>query len=145
MTSLTLKDHKTIKILLVEDNMPDVVLIKEAFRESKRNVQIVVAKDGQEAMDCLRGAGHFTGCFRPDIVLLDLNIPKKSGLEVLNEIKSDFSLHEVPVIVLSGSSLDSDIRSAYDSHANFYITKPPDLEHLFMAIKYVEKIWLGLS
>jgi len=145
MTSLTLKEHKTIKVLLVEDNMPDVVLIKEAFKESKRNVQIVVAKDGQEAMDCLKGNGHFALCFRPDIILLDLNIPKKSGLEVLNEIKSDAALREVPVIVLSGSSLDEDIRKAYDSHANFYIIKPQDLEQLFMAIHYVEKTWLGVS
>jgi CheY-like chemotaxis protein len=143
MTSLTLKEHKIIKVLLVEDNLPDAVLIKEAFKESQRHIQVTVAKDGQEALDCLRGVGRFKSCFRPDIILLDLNIPKRSGLEVLTEIKSDYILHEVPVIVLSGSNLEEDIRRAYEAHANFYIIKPPDLEHLFTAIKYVEKNWLA--
>jgi len=143
MTSLTLKEHKTIKVLVVEDNVPDAVLIKEAFKESKRHIQVTVAKDGQEALDCLRGAGHFNFCLRPDIILLDLSLPKKSGLEVLTEIKSDYNLHEVPVIVMSGSNLEEDIRRAYDAHANFYIIKPPDMEHLFTAIQYVEKNWLS--
>jgi CheY-like chemotaxis protein len=145
MTSLTLKEHKPIKVLVVEDNMPDVVLIKEAFKESKRLIQITAVKDGVEAMDCLRGNGHFKACLRPDVILLDLNLPKKSGMEVLNEIKSDFNLHDVPVIVLSESSLDSDIRRAYDSHANFYIIKPAELDQLFMAMRYVEKVWLSGS
>lgn len=145
MTSLTLKEHKPIKVLVVEDNMPDVVLIKEAFRESKRHIQVTVAKDGVEAIDCLRGQGHFTSSLRPDVILLDLNLPRKSGMEVLNEIKSDFDLHDVPVIVLSESNLNSDIQRAYDSHANFYIIKPAELDQLFMAMKYVEKVWLGGS
>jgi len=143
MTSLTLKEHKPIKVLVVEDNMPDVVLIREAFKESKRLIQITAVKDGVEAMNCLRGNGHFKSSLRPDVILLDLNLPKKSGLEVLNEIKSDFNLHDVPVIVLSESNLDSDIRRAYDSHANFYIIKPAELDQLFMAMRYVEKVWLG--
>jgi CheY-like chemotaxis protein len=145
MTSLTLKDHRTIKVLLVEDNMPDVVLIKEAFKESKRIVQVTVAKNGQEAMDCLRGAGHFKSSLRPDMILLDLSISKKSGLELLSKIKSDFGLPEVPVIVLSESDSESDISSAYDSQANFYIIKSAELDELFMAMKYVEKVWLGGS
>ncbi|HXL74028.1 MAG TPA: response regulator [bacterium] len=145
MISQTLKEHMPIKVLVVEDNMPDVVLIKEAFKESKRLIQVTVAKDGVEAMDCLRGNGHFISSLRPDVILLDMNLPKKSGLEVLNEIKSDLNLHDVPVIVLSESNSDSDIARAYDSHANFYITKPAELEQLFMAMKYVEKMWLGGS
>jgi chemotaxis family two-component system response regulator Rcp1 len=145
MTSLTLKDHSPIRVLLVENNMPDVVLIKEAFKESKRTVQVTVAKDGQEAMDCLRGCGHFKSSLRPNIILLDLNISKKPGLEVLSEIKSDLNLRDVPVIVLSESNLDTDISRAYDSHANFYIIKPAEFDQLLMAMKYVEKIWFGGS
>jgi chemotaxis family two-component system response regulator Rcp1 len=145
MTSLTLKELKSIKVLVVEDNLPDVVLVKEAFKESKRLIQVTVAKDGQEAMDCLRGEGRFHARLRPDVILLDLNIPKKSGLEVLAEIKSDFNLHNVPVIVMSESDLDEDIKRAYASHANFYIIKPHDLDRLFMAIRYVEKIWFSES
>jgi len=145
MTLPTLEEYRPMKVLLVEDNVPDVVLIKEAFKESKRIIQMTVARDGQEAIDCLKGGGHFKAPLLPDLVLLDLNIPKKSGFEVLSEIKNDSVLHDVPVIVLSNSSLDTDIQRAYDSHANFYIIKPPDLEHLFTAMRYVEKIWLGGS
>ncbi len=142
MVSLARKIHRAIKILLVEDNLGDVTLITEVFKASKRTIQVERAKDGEEALDCLRGRGRYKEPHRPDLILLDLSMPKKHGLDVLAEIKSDPHLQEIPVIVLTNSKLDSDVRRAYESRANFYLVKPSDMDELFVAMRYVEDIWL---
>ncbi len=136
------KIHRSIQILLAEDNLGDVVLIREVFKAAKRPVHVQRVKDGEEALEYLKRRGRFTEAERPDLVLLDLKMPKKSGIEVLEEIKADPRLVEIPVIVLTNSKLDSDIRKAYEYQANFYLVKPSDLEELYQALRYVEDIWL---
>lgn len=142
MVSLANKIFRSINVLLVEDNLGDVTLIKEAFKGSKRPIQISRVKDGLEAMDYLKCRGRFVKSPRPDLVLLDLNMPKKSGFEVLEEIKADPKLKGIPVVVLTNSKLDEDFHKAYESRANFYMVKPSDLDQLFVAMRYVENIWL---
>jgi two-component system, chemotaxis family, response regulator Rcp1 len=142
MSLMAHKINRSIKVLLVEDNLGDVTLITEAFRGSKNPVQITRAKDGVEALDYLRGRGRYSKPGRPHLILLDLNMPKKSGLEVLEEVKSDPELMEIPIVVLTNSKLDTDIQKAYESKANFYMVKPSDLDELFVAMRYVEDIWL---
>lgn len=142
MVSLANKIFRSINVLLVEDNLGDVTLIKEAFKGSKRPIQISRVKDGLEAMDYLKSRGRFSKSPRPDLVLLDLNMPKKSGFEVLEEIKADPKLKGIPVVVLTNSKLDEDFHKAYESRANFYLVKPTDLDQLFVAMRYVENIWL---
>jgi len=142
MTSVTSKIARSIHVLLVEDNLGDVTLIMEAFKGSKRPIQITRAKDGEEALQYLRGTGHYSQVHRPDLILLDLNMPKKTGLEVLEEVKNDSKLKDIPVVVLTNSKLESDVQKAYESRANFYMVKPTDLDELFVAMRYVEDIWL---
>ena len=142
MATATHKMHRSIQVLLVEDNLGDVVLIREVFKSSKRPIHITRVKDGEEALDYLGQKGRFAKAERPDLVLLDLNVPKKSGLEVLEPVKTNDRLRAIPVIVLTNSKLDSDIREAYERRANFYIVKPADLDELFLALRYVEDIWL---
>jgi two-component system response regulator len=142
MVSLAHKMDRAIKVLLVEDNLGDVTLIKEVFKTSKRTIQLDRAKDGQEALEYLKGGGRFPGASHPDLILLDLNMPKMSGQEVLAEIKSDPKLKEIPVVILTNSKLDADVQKAYESQANFYMVKPTDLDDLFVAMRYVEDIWL---
>lgn len=136
------KVQRSIKVLLVEDNLGDVTLITEVFKASKRNIQIIRVKDGEEAMDFLKKRGRFKESERPDLILLDLNMPRKSGQEVLEEIKVDSTLKDIPVVVLTNSKLEADVQKAYESRANFYLVKPADLEELFVAMRYVEDIWL---
>ena len=142
MVSLAGKLTRSIHVLLVEDNLGDVTLIMEAFKGSKRPIQLDRAKDGEEALHYLRGTGRYAEARRPDLILLDLNMPKKTGLEVLNEIKNDPKLQEIPVVILTNSKLESDVRRSYESRANFYMVKPTDLDELFAAMRYVEDIWL---
>ena len=132
-------------ILIVEDNPGDVRLIQEAFRETQRAHRAVVARDGVEALDYLFRRGEFCDAQRPDLMLLDLNLPKKGGREVLSEIKTDSTLLNVPVVVFSSSSAPADVSSAYKLHANCYVTKPADLEELFAAIGWIAKFWLGTA
>ncbi len=142
MISLANKLSRSIHILLVEDNLADVTLIMEAFKECRKPIQVSRVKDGEEALRYLRGQDRFSQARRPDLVLLDLNIPRKSGLEVLNEVKSDPKLQEIPVVVLTNSKMEADVQKAYESRANFYIVKPTDLDELFVVARYVEDIWL---
>jgi len=134
-----------IRVLIVEDNPGDVRLIKEAFAEAERFHEAAVAKDGVEALDYLFARGHFAGAERPDLILLDLNLPRKSGREVLAEIKQNLALTTIPVVVFSSSSSPEDVGSAYGLHANCYVTKPADLDELFSAIAWIEKMWLGTA
>lgn len=142
MTVLTQTQSRPTQVLLIEDNPGDVTLIREVFKSSKRPIQVARVEDGVEALDYLKGRGSFRGAQRPDLILLDLNMPKKTGFEVLEEIKTDPWLFEIPVVVLTNSKLDMDVSRAYESKANFYIVKPSDLERLFVALRYVEDTWL---
>ena len=130
-----------IQILLVEDNYGDIHLAKEALKESKVYSKLNVVMDGQEAIDYLRKEKNYADAIRPDLILLDLNLPKKSGVEVLEEIKNDTSLRLIPVVVLTSSEEDVDIIKTYSLHANCYITKPVNLDRLFTIVKNIEEFW----
>ena len=135
---------KPVEILLVEDNKGDVGLIEEVFEEAKIRNNLHVAEDGEEALLYLHGEGKFSGSPRPDIILLDLNLPKKGGREVLREIKEDENLHNIPVIVLTTSDAEKDIIGAYDLHANAYITKPLDFDQFIKVVGSIENFWLEI-
>lgn len=131
-------------ILLVEDNESDVRLTQEAFCENKSKHEIVPLPDGVEAMEYLRKTGPFKGARRPDLILLDLNLPRKDGREVLQEIKSDPDLKRIPVIVLTTSSADEDINKCYDLHANCYVKKPVNLDDFYRIAELIDRFWFRL-
>jgi len=133
---------KPVEILLVEDNEGDIGLIEEVFEEAKIRNTLHIAEDGEEAILFLRGEGKFSGSPRPDIILLDLNLPKKDGREVLREIKEDNNLKNIPVVVLTTSRAEKDILKSYDLHANAYVTKPLDFDQLIKVVKSIENFWL---
>ncbi|MBI4397134.1 MAG: response regulator [Elusimicrobia bacterium] len=140
----SLERAKCIEILLVEDNEPDVRLTKEALTDCKMINNLNVAKDGDEAMRILRREGRFKDAPRPDIILLDLNLPKKDGREVLNELKSDPELRPIPVVILTSSQAEEDIVKSYQLHANCYITKPIDLNQFTTVVKSIEEFWFSI-
>ena len=135
---------RPIEILLVEDNPGDVRLTQEALKEGKVRNKLHVVEDGVEAMAFLRGEGEYADAPRPDLVLLDLNLPKKDGREVLAEIKGDPNLRRIPVVVLTVSEANEDILKTYDLHANCYVTKPVDLDQFIVVVKSVEDFWLTI-
>ncbi|MGD9200173.1 MAG: response regulator [Chitinispirillia bacterium] len=134
-----------IEILLVEDNPGDVRLTKEAFRECKVKINISVATDGSEAINFLRNKGQYKNTIKPDLILLDLNLPKVNGIEVLKEIKSDPNLRMIPVIILTTSKADDDIMNTYINNANCYINKPVDLDGFFRIIESIESFWFSTA
>lgn len=141
-------EHKKVEggpfvILLVDDNTADTRLTKEAFGECGVSSTLYMAEDGVEALDYLRQTGEFSDCPRPDLILLDLNLPRKNGIEVLKEIKSDDNLKIIPVIVLTTSNADIDILKCYALHANCYITKPVDLNHFYDVVASIGDFWFG--
>jgi two-component system, chemotaxis family, response regulator Rcp1 len=131
-----------IEILLVEDNPGDVRLTKEALKEGKVYSNLHTVKDGVEAMEFLRKQGKYKDVPRPDIILLDLNLPRKDGREVLEEIKSDDQLKRIPVVVLTTSKAEEDVLRTYNLHANCYVTKPVDLEKFMVVVKSIDVFWL---
>jgi CheY-like chemotaxis protein len=133
---------KPIEILMVEDSPGDVRLAIEALKEAKVLNNFSVVEDGVEAMAFLRRQGKHAAAPRPDLILLDLNLPKKDGREVLAEVKSDDSLKAIPVVVLTTSQAEQDIVRSYELHANCYITKPVDLDQFMTVVKSVESFWL---
>jgi len=133
-----------IEILLVEDNPADVRLTFEAFKDSRIANHISVVSDGEEAMKFLRKEGEYANAEQPDLVLLDLNLPKKDGREVLSEIKSDKDLRAIPVIVLTTSAADKDVWKAYDAGVNSYITKPVNLDKFIGIVRSIEDFWLEI-
>jgi chemotaxis family two-component system response regulator Rcp1 len=133
---------RPIEILLVEDNPGDVRLTKEALKEGKVRNNMQVAEDGEEALVFLRRQGQYAQAIRPDLILLDLNLPKKSGREVLEEIKADPELKRIPVVVLTISKAEQDILKSYNLHANCYINKPVDLEQFIDVVQSIEDFWL---
>lgn len=134
---------RAIRILLVEDSPGDVLLTKEALREAKVATDLSVVGDGEAAMAFLRREGEHAEAPRPDLVLLDLNLPRKDGREVLEEVKNDPDLKRIPVIVLTTSSAEEDIVAAYDQHANSYIRKPVDLDKFLRVVRSIEDYWVG--
>lgn len=137
-------DARPIEILLVEDNPGDVRLTREALREGKVRNHLHVVEDGVEAMAFLRRTGRYTDAVRPDIVLLDLNLPRKSGREVLTEIKTDTDLTRIPVVILTTSKAEEDILKSYNSHANCYVTKPVDLDQFIKVVQATENFWFTI-
>ncbi|AKB77523.1 Two-component system response regulator [Methanosarcina horonobensis HB-1 = JCM 15518] len=133
---------KSIEILLVEDSKGDVGLIEEVFEDAKIRNNLNVVEDGEEAILFLRGEGQFSGVPRPDIILLDLNLPKKDGREVLEEIKRDDDLKNIPVVVLTTSKAEEDILKSYNLHANAYVTKPVDFDQFIRVVRSIEDFWL---
>jgi len=131
-----------VEILLVEDNPGDERLTREALREGKVYHNLHWVKDGVEAMAFLRRQGKYADVPRPDIVLLDLNLPKKDGREVLEEIKSDEDLKRIPVVVLTTSKAEEDVLRTYNLHANCYVTKPVDLEKFIVVVRSIDVFWL---
>ena len=133
-----------VEILLVEDNPGDVRLTREALKESKIRNNLSIVRDGVEAMAFLRREGDYVRAPRPDIILLDLNLPRKDGREVLAEIKDDDKLKRIPVVILTTSDDEHDILESYNLHANCYITKPVDLNRFVTIIKNIEDFWLTI-
>ena len=134
--------RRPIEILLVEDNPGDVRLAQEALKEGKLRSRMSVVWDGREALQFLHREGKFVGAPRPDIILLDLNLPKLNGRGVLKEIKKDQELKCIPVVILTISQNEQDIMDTYNNHANCYIVKPVDFDHFMEVIRSVENFWL---
>jgi len=135
---------KPVEILLVEDNPLDVIMTREALEDGKVCNNLSVVEDGEQAMDFLHRKGAYADAPRPDVILLDLNLPRKDGREVLIEIKADPMLQHIPVIVLTTSKAEEDIVRSYKLHANCFITKPVDLEQFTNVIKSIEDFWFEI-
>lgn len=133
-----------ISVLLVEDDPGDVLLIREAFADHKVGNVLSTVSDGVEAMKFVRGEGEYAGQDRPDLVLLDLNLPRKSGAEVLTEIKGDPELSTIPVIVLTTSEAEEDVMRSYKMHANAYITKPVDFDRFKQIVHQIDDFFIGI-
>lgn len=135
---------KPVDILLVEDNPGDVLLTEEAFLQAKIKSNIHVAEDGEIALKMLRQEGEYNAAILPDIILLDLNLPKKDGREVLQEIKADDFLKKIPVVILTSSQAEQDITKSYNLHANSYIIKPVNLERFGEIVQAIENFWFSI-
>ena len=140
-----MSNKKTAQILLVEDNPADVLLMQEAFSESTIVEAIHVAIDGEQALDFVNKRGDFAQAVTPDLILLDLNLPKIDGREVLTELNKSDDLRRIPVIVLSSSKVEKDIMESYDNSANCYIVKPIELEKFVKIVEMIESFWFGLA
>ena len=135
---------KMVEILIVEDNPGDVELAREALDSNKVKNNLHVAEDGQIAMEFLKREGRFAHAPRPDLILLDLNLPRMDGREVLGEIKADPELMTIPVVILTSSSAEEDVLRSYNLHANCYITKPLDFKQFLKVVETIKEFWLGI-
>jgi len=135
-------EHTTIEILLIEDNLGDIRLFQEAIKMSTFNLNLSIIQDGEQALDYINRKPPFTNATYPDLILLDINLPRKSGHEVLEILKTHPTNRRIPVIVLTSSQAPEDIQTAYDNHANCYIVKPVQLSDFFQVINTLEKFWL---
>ena len=138
-------ENRPVEILLVEDNPGDERLTREALKEGKVYSNLHWVKDGVEAMEFLRRQGKHGAAPRPDIILLDLNLPKKDGREVLQEIKKDDTLKRIPVVILTTSKAEEDVLKTYNLHANCYVTKPVDLEKFITVVQSIDRFWLTIA
>lgn len=139
---MTTLEGRPVEILLVEDNPGDVRLTEEALREAKVRNNLNIVGDGEAALDFLKRRNSWADAARPDIILLDLNLPKKDGRQVLAEIKADPDLRRIPVVVLTTSKAEEDILRSYDLHANCYVTKPLDFDQFINVVRSIEEFWL---
>jgi chemotaxis family two-component system response regulator Rcp1 len=139
-----MNSQQQIEILLVEDNPGDIRLTREALKEGKINNNINVVMDGEQAVDYLKGKDNYAGRITPDLILLDLNLPKLSGKEVLEIIKNDNTLKHIPVIILTTSKAEEDILQSYQHYANCYITKPVDFDQFSQVVKKLEDFWFSI-
>jgi two-component system, chemotaxis family, response regulator Rcp1 len=137
-------DAEPLEVLLVEDSPGDVRLTREAFKDAKVHINMHVASDGMQAMAFLKREGEHANAPRPDMILLDLNLPKKDGREVLEEIKESPALKSIPVVILTTSASEADILRSYQLHANCYITKPVDLDGFLEVVKSIDGFWLSV-
>ncbi len=137
-------DNSMVEILLVEDNPGDIRLTQETLKEAKVRNSIHIATDGVEAMEFLHHEGKYNDAPNPDLIVLDLNMPRKNGLEVLAEIKTDDKLKQIPVVILTASKNEEDILISYNQHANCFITKPIDPNQFLNVIKSIENFWLTI-
>ncbi len=135
---------QSVDILLVEDNPGDVRLIQEALQDGKLLNRVATVTDGQKALAYLRKEGSYAQATRPDLILLDLNIPRKDGREVLAEIKADPHLRSIPVVIVTSSQAEEDILRSYNTHANCYVTKPVDLEKFVAVVRAIEEFWVSI-
>jgi two-component system, chemotaxis family, response regulator Rcp1 len=133
-----------IDVLLIEDSPGDVRLTREAFKDARMHINLHVTADGAEAMAFLQREGKYADAPRPDLILLDLNLPKKDGREVLKEIKESEALMSIPVVILTTSASEGDVQRSYRLHANSYITKPVDLEGFLRVVKSIDSFWLSV-
>jgi chemotaxis family two-component system response regulator Rcp1 len=138
------KETKQVEILLVEDNPADVRLVREALKDSKILNNLSVVEDGVEAMDFLKKKGKYASSSRPDLILLDLNLPRKNGREVLAEVKSDENLKRIPVVIMTVSDDEKDILLTYNAHANCYIKKPLDFDQFNQMVHSIENFWFTI-
>jgi CheY-like chemotaxis protein len=136
------EDQREIQVLLVEDDPGDVLMTREAFQDYKVHNQLHVVNDGEQAMAFLRQEGEYAGLPRPDLVLLDLNLPRMDGREVLNAIKSDPELSSIPVVVLTTSEAEDDVLRSYSLHANAYVTKPVDFERFIDVVRQIDDFFV---
>jgi CheY-like chemotaxis protein len=143
-TPVTRGEGTPIEVLLVEDDPGDVLMTQEAFEEHKVRNRLTVVQDGAEALAYLRREGEYTNAVRPDLILLDLNLPRRDGREVLAEIKKDDELGRIPVVVLTTSSADEDILRSYQLHANAYVTKPVDFERFISVIRQIDEFFVSV-
>ena len=137
--------RRTLGVLLVEDDPGDVVIAREALRAGQLTSRLTVVPDGVEAMNYLRRENGYDGVDRPDLILLDLNLPRKSGHEVLAEVKGDPQLRRIPVVVLTTSAAAEDVELSYELHANVYVTKPVDFDHFTSVIKQIDDFFMSVA
>jgi CheY-like chemotaxis protein len=144
MTHSTKTSSTPIEVLLVEDSPGDVRLTREALKDAKVHISLHVASDGIEAMAYLQCEGPYVNAIRPDLILLDLNLPRKDGRQVLKEIKESPTLRSIPVVILTTSSSEADILQSYHLHANCYISKPVDLDGFLKVVQSIDSFWLSV-
>ena len=142
---LTDRPRRELRVLLVEDDPGDVVIAEEALRAGHVDSRLEVVSDGVEALAYLRNEGSYADAPRPDLILLDLNLPRKSGHEVLEEVKADPALRSIPVVVLTTSGLEEDVARCYDHYANVYVTKPVDFEQFTRVVKQIDDFFLSVA
>ena len=137
--------QRTVEILLVDDNIGDVVLTKEALKGAEFPNRVSVVRDGCEALEFLRRTGKFANASRPDLILLDINMPRKNGCEVLEEVRSDEDLRLIPIVILTSSEAEDDIRRSYELGANCFVTKPADLDEMVRVVQAINHFWITIA
>ena len=142
---MVMAQQRTVEILLVDDNIGDVVLTKEALKGAEFSNRVSVVRDGFEALEFLRRTGKFANASRPDLILLDINMPRKNGCEVLEEVRCDEDLRLIPIVILTSSEAEDDIRRAYELGANCFVTKPADLDEMVSVVQAINHFWITIA